>query len=251
MRADINLGAILGAAAARPEMQLMLGTQADCPIGLADFDWVVFGFPVADVQRQGDIVMRGRWTRPQLEQCLASMSGGSAEEDPATGAIRFAGPRAGYWVAIDGPLAVVSTRDEVGGDHAAALLRRSEGPGKVAGALIGTLDRDATMWVAIDADAGAKLDQLDDIAPGTDAAVWARLEDGGLRGRLLGRFRSPAAAKAGEAYMRGRLDVVKEEGGDMLGKFDLVRKDKDVVLDAWIPQVTLGLATTAITSPSR
>jgi hypothetical protein len=93
------------------------------------------------------------------------------------------------------------------------------------------------------------MDLLDGIAPGTDAALWGRAEDGGLRGQIVGRAKSVAAAKTSEAFMREKLAVVKKEGGDMLGRFELVRKDKALTLDVWIPQVTLGLAAGALTQP--
>jgi hypothetical protein len=248
MRADRDFGAILEAAAKRPEVQLMFGEAEGCAIGLADIDWIVLGFAEPGVHRQGEVVVSGRWSKEQLEACLVAIADGSAKVDAATGMTRIDGTRNDFWVGMDGAIAVISTRDDGTASAVAALVGRIAGPEGVTGALVKTLARDATAWIVVDADDADTLDQLSGLPAGADVGLWARIE-GGLTGNVLGRFRSVGDAKKAEKYMQAQLAKAMEDGGDLLGKFEVTRKDRDVAMTAWITPLTMGLAANAITAP--
>jgi len=247
-RQDPDLGRILETVAARPEVKLMIGSDEDCKLTLADIDWVVMGFDQPGFHREAEIVIRGRWTRTQLEDCLAALAGGTPELDQATLVTHIDGKRNHFWLGMDGDVAVISTRDKITATEIAALVARDAGPAGVAGALVRELDPDASMWLIVDQDDDDRIDQMPGIPAGLDIGAWARAE-GGLHGRVLARFRSGADAKKAETYFRAKIAEAMEQGGDMLGKFEVARAKRDVALTAWITPLTMGLAATQLTAP--
>jgi hypothetical protein len=246
MRADENLSVMAAAAAKLPELELIVGAAEVCPIDIEDLDWIVIGFAKPDMEHANDAVMRGRWTDEELQTCIGALGGAKPVVDAATGMIHVDGVDADYWFGTDGATVAISIREKANAAHVEAMLARTEGPGGVVGALIPTLDRDATVWLVVDADAKDTLDgYIDGIPAGGDVALWARI-DNGLRGEVVGRMQTEADAKKAETKMRTDIDEMIAEGASLMGTFEVARDAADVRLTLWLTPFTLTLATQEI-----
>jgi hypothetical protein len=230
LRAHPDTAPMIMAAARDPRIVALLHTDG-CELDFGGtVDWVALGATGLAI----DVVVSGRWTRDEIETCLGGMRGSDIERS-RIGAVpltRLHGALGDRWLAwIDDRTFMTTTRNDAGGAWLAARVAATTGPGGAVGGLIAAIDRDATIWLAVDAGTLADTDVAKDIPLG-DAYGRAVLGDG-FAARATVRYASAAAATKAAAAINARFDEAVGGPGmrEQMGLFTTAAADKDVVID--------------------
>jgi hypothetical protein len=250
LRSDRDLAGVIRRIMRAPEMvsavQSLVGS---CTLDLpALVDWVVLA---GDLGEDGapsdhtDVIVSGRWSRDELEACLAKAEDRTIERKPAPGGKdgtpltvlhRKGGDRWFAW--LDDHTVVVTQR--AAGDAAwlAERLKAGVGPGGEVGELVRGLDLASSFWMVGD---------VSSIAESTNPALagilhgHAVLHDDRLEGTFSIRYAEAAAAEKAGLQIGAILDALQASPGfeAEYGKATLSQHDRDVEIVARMPRAAL------------
>ena len=210
----VHLRTIEEDATLRPLLDLIVEStpfrmfQAEANLGTCDLDlrrttdWVVVGGPAEDAAV--DLIAAGRWTRAELEACLAASTGATSTER-AEHLTRFRGGRVDRTIAwLDDHAFVLSSREQADDAWLAARRGDTTPPAGALGAILADIDLADPMWIAGD-DAGFERTRLDDKSEfsGLWGSLSASPSEIGLDLRL--RYDDAAEAAAAEKELQGQV----------------------------------------------
>ncbi|MCE9571880.1 MAG: serine/threonine protein kinase [Deltaproteobacteria bacterium] len=193
-------------------------------------DWLAIGTSA----RSADLVVSGRWSRDQIEACLGGARGSAIERSRGAGGVqltRLHGALGDRWLAwLDDRTFMTSTRDNADGAWLAARVAATAGPGGRVGELAKEVDRDATLWMAVDRET-LEDTELAKTVPMGDAFGHAVLGEG-VKAAITVRYADVAAATKAAAAMTTQFDDMV--GGPQMRTemniFSAEVKDRDVLV---------------------
>jgi hypothetical protein len=204
LRANEQFDHILGKLKKQPLVSGLLSSTPPCVAAvLANAQWGVFASPSLRDDLRATLILRGRWTRADIEQCFAPDSEPLAMPD---GARMLQLRRVGWIDFLDEHTLYLSVREDLAAAQVHQLVRGGTGPAAQTKRLLAKLPADHTLGIVIDGTSGFEWPK-DYLPAGSHATAWLRV---GTYSELevVADARSVAAATALVARVRPHVDEV-------------------------------------------
>ena len=203
-----------------PRIALLANMLPTCVRALLDHaEWVAFGARSANDANHGTIVVRGRWKRASVEQCLSDTAKPATTSDHAT-VYRLNDD--GWLDFIDEHTVYVAARSDLDADTVHDLVRHGAGPKQHARDLFARQPADRAVAIVLDGGGGDDLSGTLGLPKGTDLAGWLRMEKSGVALDLGADPHDAAAAKRAADALHARIDsLFASAPPDAIGKLEV------------------------------
>ena len=223
LRAHEQFDDILGRIRNQTLIKALFATTPPCVSALiAGSEWAVFASQSLTDAHNATLILRGRWTRGDVEKCFAEDAKPLAMPD---GKIMLELPRVGWADFLDEHTAYISVRDDLGAAQVHGLVVRGSGPTPHAKQLLAKLPAERSLFVV--ADGTGKLEWPGGYFPqGSDLVGWLRV-DTYSELEILVDTHSEQDAKSVVALVKPEFDKIfdNNKASDFLGwlKVDRVK----------------------------
>ncbi len=210
---------------------------------VADAEWMVFGAPGVEQSGAGTLILRGRWTRREVEECFADAVKTHVSAD---GGKLFRIGDFGWLDFIDDHTAYVTMNNKLGAEAVHKLVTKGAGPVTKVKKTFAALPAKRTISLVVD---GASKDDwsMFSLPRGTDIFGWIRVEPEGMVLDLAADPHNDAAATAAMRRVKPQLDeLFQNTNPDTVGKLEVVRQETAVHIRGNISSLMLGIVTGAL-----
>ncbi len=228
-----------------PQAQMMMGLLPPCVKTLiAGSEWFVFGSTGFMADKQGTLIVRGRWQRKDVEACFAGQSHELAMTD---GVKLLQLPEIGWLDFLDANTVYISVRQDLAAAQVHDNVKKGQGLTPRARALLATLPAQRALTFVVDG-TGSVAWPSDLLPKGSDAAAFVQVSDWGVEFDVALDVKSEAAAKALEAKAKPQLEPLIPSTSDSVGKLTVARKQTTVKIGGKLSTLMLGIVSSSIAS---
>jgi serine/threonine protein kinase len=239
VRANSQTKELLERLAANPRVAPVALLLPPCVKSLvADAEWFVLGAPSIAKSGHGSLVVRGRWSRPDVEGCLGDSVKAVVAKD---GAKLFRLGDDGWLDFIDSHTAFVALESKLEAEALHALVTKPTGLSKALKAHLAELPAQRSVTFIVDGTSGDEWSALS-LPTGSDLFGWIRVEESRLVLDLAADPHNDKAAAALVARIEPQLkDVFANTSADAVGKLEVVRSKTSVHVRGSLTSLMLGI----------
>ncbi len=243
LRRDPRFTPIFDRLAAHPKMAALSTMLPPCVKALgAASEWFVFGSVGFGAQEQGTLILRGRWTREDVERCFAETSKPRTMTDGAT---LLELPEVGWIDFLDPSTVYISVRQDLAAAQVHANVTRATGLTKRTRALLDALPGDRVLTFVVDGT--GDLAWPSDVLPkGSDASAWLRPDADTVSFVVTLDPHSEAEATTLKARLDDEVGKVFEGASPKLGTLTVTRAKTRVAITGALSSLMMGIVTSAI-----
>ncbi|HEY1555866.1 MAG TPA: protein kinase [Kofleriaceae bacterium] len=245
LRQQRQVADMLGKLPKDPRVAMLSGMLPPCVRELlGNAEWIAFGSPTADDSIHGTLVVRGRWRRASVEECLSGTAKPHATSDHAT---VFQLGDDGWLDFVDEHTVYMAARGDLTADAIHALVKHGAGPQPHARELLARQPADRAVAVVLDGHGNDDLSGTLGLPKGTDLAGWVRVDADGLSLDLAADPHDAAIAKRAADKMRPQLDALFASAPpDAIGKLQVAVEHTAVHVRGRLSTLMLNLVAGAI-----
>jgi hypothetical protein len=219
-----------------PQVQLMTGMLPPCLKTLiSGSEWFAFGSTGFMADKQGTLIVRGRWQRKDIEACFAGQSESLTMTD---GTKMLQLPEVGWLDFLDANTVYVSVRQDLAAAQVHDNVKKAQGLTKHARALLATLPADREITFVVDGTGGVEWPG-DPLPKGSDATAAMQTSEQAVAFEVTADVKTDAEAKALEAKLRPQLEPLK---------LTVARKQTSVKFGGTLSNVMMGIVASSISS---
>jgi hypothetical protein len=172
LRANDQFDEILGKIKQTPLVVALLGTTPPCVTSiLSGSDWAVFAAKSLEDSSNATMILRGRYTRADIEKCFAE---DSKKLEMPDGKTMLQLQRVGWLDFPDEHTVYISVRDDLAAAQVHGLVARGTGPTTRTKQLLAKLPADRSLVVVIDGSNGLEWPK-NYLPKGSDVTAWLRV----------------------------------------------------------------------------
>jgi len=230
LAANATLG---GAALSLPPCVRALGAKAE---------WFVFGSVGFLANEQGTLLLRGRWTRADVERCFA----GPAETFKMTdGAELLQLPTVGWIDFLDDRTVYISVRQDLAAAQVHENVKRPIGLTRHARTLLATLPADRALTFLLDG-SGDMAWPNETLPTGSDAVAWMRPDVKFVVFEMAMDVKTEAESKKLQASIAGQLQGAFAAMNPAFGMIHANRKGTTVRVSGSLGSLMMGIVSSSI-----
>jgi hypothetical protein len=210
---------------------------------VGDAEWLVFGAPSVEKSVEGTLVLRGRWTRSDVESCFADTVKAYVTND---GAKLYRVGDDGWLDFLDEHTAIVTMSTKLEAEALHKLTTKPLGPVTRVKAMIAKLPAERTLAIAADGKAGDDWSMLS-LPKGSDIYGWIRVEPDGIALDLAADPHNPQAAKSAIMRVKPQLDqLFANTSADTVGKLEAIPEGTAVHIRGRMTALMVSLVTAGL-----
>jgi predicted Ser/Thr protein kinase len=244
LRAQSQTNDLLDKIAKHPKVAPVALLMPPCVKGIiGDAEWLVFGAPSVEKSVEGTLVLRGRWTRADVESCFADTVKAYVTND---GAKLYRVGDDGWLDFLDEHTAIVTMSTKLEAEALHKLTTKPLGPVTKVKAMIGKLPAARTLAIAADGKAGDDWSMLS-LPKGSDIYGWIRVEADGIALDLAADPHNPQAAKSAIMRVKPQLDqLFANTSADTVGKLEAIPEGTAVHVRGRMTALMVSLVTAGL-----
>ncbi len=244
LRAQSQTNDLLDKIAKHPKVAPVALLMPPCVKGLiGDAEWLVFGAPSVEKSVEGTLVLRGRWTRNDVESCFADTVKAYVTND---GAKLYRVGDDGWLDFLDDHTAIVTMSTKLEAEALHKLTKKPLGPVTRVKAMIGKLPAERTLAIAADGNAGDDWSMLS-LPKGSDIYGWIRVEPDGIALDLAADPHNAQAAKSAIMRVKPQLDqLFANTSSDTVGKLEAIPQGTAVHVRGRMTALMVSLVTAGL-----
>jgi serine/threonine protein kinase len=226
-----------------PQAKILMADMPPCIKSLvANAEWFVFGSAGFNANEQGTLILRGRWTRTNLEGCFAHQS---EEHELRDGAKMLQLPHIGWVDFLDDHTAYISVRQDLAAAQVHANVKGAKPLTPTLRALLSTLP--AQRMVTFVVDGAGDVDWPDGtLSKGSDLAAWMQTtKDGVAFDVAIDTKREPAAIDL-QKKLDTEVTAVFADANKAVADIRVTRDKARVKLAGTVSSLILGMVPAAI-----
>ncbi|HUJ60719.1 MAG TPA: serine/threonine-protein kinase [Kofleriaceae bacterium] len=238
LRAQDYTASLLGKIAKQPTGQMLERMLAPCLRTIAgDSEWIAFGAPSIHDGDHGTFVLRGRWTRHDVESCFGKVNLVTARDGAKLIDLQ------GSWIDfIDDHTVYASAHGFPNADAVHALVKGGAGPTPHTRDLVSKLSTDRSIAIVIDGKTGDDFEDELSVPRGSDLYGWMRVDKAGVAMELSADTHDPAIARRAADKIRPRIvDLFDPKKADVLGKLEVEQARSVIRLHGTVSALMVGL----------
>jgi hypothetical protein len=244
LRAQSQTNDLLDKIAKHPKVAPVALLMPPCVKGIVgDAEWLVFGAPSVEKSVEGTLVLRGRWTRSDVESCFADTVKAYVTND---GAKLYRVGDDGWLDFLDEHTAIVTMSTKLEAEALHKLTTKPLGPVTRVKAMIAKLPAERTLAIAADGKAGDDWSMLS-LPKGSDIYGWIRVEPDGIALDLAADPHNPQAAKSAIMRVKPQLDqLFANTSADTVGKLEAIPQGTAVHVRGRMTALMVSLVTAGL-----
>ena len=243
LRAQSAMNDLLDQIAKAPKIAVLGEMVPPCVKAVAsNAEWFVFGATSIDKSGDGTLVVRGRWSRRDVENCFGDSTTSYVADD---GAKLFRVGDDGWFDFIDEHTAYIAFKTKLEPEALHKLVKRGHAPTSRAKQLYAALPAARSISIVLD---GATQDDLStfSLPRGSDIYGWVRVEQAGIVLDIAADPHNETAARNVATRFKGEIDsVFKKADPNGIGKLEIVRQKTAIHMRGNITALALGMVTAA------
>ncbi|MFN0251716.1 MAG: serine/threonine protein kinase [Kofleriaceae bacterium] len=243
LRRDSRFTPIFGKIGDVPQVKLAMAELPACVKSMvASAEWFVFGSAGFDASEQGTLIVRGRWTRKNLEGCFAHQS---QEHDLRDGSKILQLPHIGWVDFLDEHTAYISVRQDLAAAQVHANVKSAKPLTPTLRALLATLP--AQRMVTFVFDGVGNVDWPEGtLSKGSDLAAWVQTtKDGVAFDVAIDAKREPAAIDL-QKKLDTEVSEVFADASKAVADIRVTRERARVKIGGTVSSLILGMVPAAI-----
>jgi serine/threonine protein kinase len=244
LRAQSQTNDLLDKIAKHPKVAPVALMMPPCVKGIiGDAEWLVFGAPSIDDSVEGTLVLRGRWTRADVESCFADTVKAYVTND---GAKLYRVGDNGWLDFLDEHTAIVTMSTKLPAEALHKLTTKPLGPVTRVKAMIAKMPAERTLAIAADGNAGDDWSMLS-LPKGSDIYGWIRVEPDGIALDLAADPHNPQAAKSAIMRVKPQLEqLFANTSSDTVGKLEAIPQGTAVHVRGRMTALMVSLVTAGL-----
>ena len=243
---DDRFSVLFDKLAHHPKLEMMLGMLPPCvrPL-ISGSEWFAFGSAGFEADKQGTLIVRGRWQRADVERCFMVTTGKAETLAMTDGTKILQLPEIGWVDFLDANTLYISVRQDLAAAQVHDNVLRARGLTARTRTLITSLPADRALTFVVDGSGGLAWPG-DPLPKGSDAAGVVRVFPEGVSFQLAMDVKSEAAADKLVATIRPQLEPLF--GNQAAGRLVVGRKQTTVKITGELTSLMFGIVTSSVSS---
>jgi len=243
LRRDERFTAMFDKLAAHPQIAGAASSLPPCVGALVGkAEWFVFGSVGFAANEQGTLMLRGRWTRADVERCFAGPSETLTMTD-GTKLLQL--PTVGWIDFLDDHTVYISVRQDLAAAQVHDNVIRPVGLTRHARTLLATLPANRALTLLVDGSGGVAWPN-DTLPNGSDVVAWLRPDVKFVVFETAMDVKTEAEARALQASIAGQLQGAFAAMNPAFGMITATRKGSTVRVTGSLGAMMMGIVASAI-----
>ncbi|MBA3465109.1 MAG: protein kinase [Deltaproteobacteria bacterium] len=226
-----------------PKVQMAFGLMPPCVKTLiSGSEWFAFGSTGFMADKQGTLIVRGRWQRSDVEACFSAQSQTFTMTD---GAKLLQLPEIGWLDFLDANTVYISVRQDLAAAQVHDNVKKGVGLTKRARTLLATLPPNRALTFVVDGTGNVEWPG-DPLPRGSDAAASVQISDWGVAFDVALDTHDEASARQLEAKVKPELEPLFASTTDSVGKLAVTRAKSNVRISGKLSTLMMGIVSSSI-----
>lgn len=243
LQRDGRFDAVFAKLASQPQVSLMLGSLPPCvKTLLASSEWFAFGSAGFEADKHGTLVVRGRWSRKDVEGCFPQ----TQDFEMTDGRKLVQLPEIGWLDFLDDNTAYLSVRQDLAAAQVHDNVVKGVGLTKHTRELVATLSADRAFLFVADGTGGVAWPG-DPLPAGSHMAATMQVSEPSIAFHVAMYVPTEPAAKTLAAKLDKELEAFRGAGASP-GQFRVTRTGTKVVVEATLSTLMMGIVSSSISA---